>query len=175
VIEHSRTSSRYKPQRKPIRPRSLKLLGLFKWAATLLCLTVIALSCLSRSREFGYHRAGSGFCIAGGVLIVGQVYVDRHPQYSMPGWFYRPYNGQPLVEASMGGWFRDGLWLTFPLLLYAWPPGLGAAVLWYGCWWLKKRRYGDGACAHCGYNLTGNVTGCCSECGAAIKTEGMPA
>jgi len=29
----------------------------------------------------------------------------------------------------------------------------------------RRRRRKHGLCPHCGYNLTGNVTGICSECG----------
>lgn len=32
----------------------------------------------------------------------------------------------------------------------------------------KYRRRRKGLCIHCGYNLTGNTTGICSECGAEI-------
>jgi len=31
-----------------------------------------------------------------------------------------------------------------------------------------KRKYGEGCCMHCGYNLTGNASGRCSECGHAV-------
>ena len=33
--------------------------------------------------------------------------------------------------------------------------------------WRRRKR---GECANCGYNLTGNVTGVCSECGVRIKS-----
>ncbi len=33
---------------------------------------------------------------------------------------------------------------------------------------LKRRRRRDGLCGKCGYDLTGNVTGRCSECGKKI-------
>ena len=31
----------------------------------------------------------------------------------------------------------------------------------------RRRRRRTGSCARCGYNLTGNVSGTCPECGAA--------
>ncbi len=34
--------------------------------------------------------------------------------------------------------------------------------------WRRDHRYPDGHCRNCGYNLTGNVTGICSECGQPI-------
>jgi len=41
-------------------------------------------------------------------------------------------------------------------------------------WWLD-RRIPTGHCQKCGYNLTGNVSGVCPECGTPIKREGKPA
>ena len=48
-------------------------------------------------------------------------------------------------------------WLVFlPAILFT-------AILWRG-----DRRPPRGHCQECGYNLTGNVTGVCPECGVAI-------
>ena len=38
-------------------------------------------------------------------------------------------------------------------------------------WRLDRRRIPPGHCQHCGYNLTGNVSGVCPECGEACKPE----
>jgi len=35
-------------------------------------------------------------------------------------------------------------------------------------WWLDRRRIPPGHCQNCGYNLTGNVSGTCPECGSRI-------
>jgi hypothetical protein len=53
------------------------------------------------------------------------------------------------------------LWL--PLLLVAVPTAL--------LWW-RDRRFPAGHCQHCGYNLTGNVSGRCPECGQAVTLRG---
>jgi len=37
--------------------------------------------------------------------------------------------------------------------------------------WNKRRKLGPTACPSCGYDLTGNETGACPECGVATKTE----
>jgi hypothetical protein len=49
------------------------------------------------------------------------------------------------------------IWLPLLLLLAA------TALLW----WRDRRRVPPGHCQTCGYNLTGNVSGRCPECGAA--------
>ena len=37
--------------------------------------------------------------------------------------------------------------------------------------WRKRRNLPDSPCSNCGYDLTGNETGQCPECGVAIKTK----
>lgn len=40
--------------------------------------------------------------------------------------------------------------------------------------WRRYRRFARGLCIHCGYNLTGNVTGTCPECGKVTAVLGGP-
>jgi RNA polymerase subunit RPABC4/transcription elongation factor Spt4 len=42
----------------------------------------------------------------------------------------------------------------------------GGVIAWL--WWPDRRRIRLGHCHKCGYDLTGNVSGVCPECGAAI-------
>jgi hypothetical protein len=35
----------------------------------------------------------------------------------------------------------------------------------------RRRRILPGNCAHCGYNLTGNTSGVCPECGTPIQSH----
>jgi hypothetical protein len=46
--------------------------------------------------------------------------------------------------------------------------------LWRLCQILRP-RYRAGGCAACGYNLTGNVSGICPECGTAVVSVGQGA
>ena len=39
--------------------------------------------------------------------------------------------------------------------------------------WIKCRRYPPGGCQRCGYNLTGNVSGTCPECGTAVNADAV--
>ncbi len=66
-------------------------------------------------------------------------------------WFYTQWNGQPGVP----------LWLPFLL----------AALLTWGLFVLDKRRYRPGACTSCGYDLKGNTSGRCPECGAEAASK----
>lgn len=38
-------------------------------------------------------------------------------------------------------------------------------------WWWGKRHKREGHCHECGYNLTGNVSGICPECGSPVQEE----
>jgi hypothetical protein len=54
----------------------------------------------------------------------------------------------------------DPLWLVGLFLLY--PAGE------LGLWWLRRRRTKPTGCRGCGYDLTGNESGICPECGEAV-------
>ena len=53
--------------------------------------------------------------------------------------------------------------ITIPL----WIPLLAVALptVWL---WRRDSRHLPGLCRYCGYNLTGNVSGVCSECGTEV-------
>ncbi len=53
--------------------------------------------------------------------------------------------------------------LTVAVVLSAW-----AGVAVSRCTDIERRRRERGACVKCGYNLTGNVSGVCPECGERI-------
>jgi hypothetical protein len=54
-------------------------------------------------------------------------------------------------------------YITIPCWLIFLPVALPTAFLWYR----DRRRYRAGQCTMCGYDLTGNVSGRCPECGKA--------
>jgi len=62
-----------------------------------------------------------------------------------------------------------GVWAAW---IPIWPFVLGSLALTLLAWRLR-RRPPPGHCPSCGYNLTGNVTGVCSECGHEIKSDGQ--
>lgn len=57
--------------------------------------------------------------------------------------------------------------IDVPLWAVLFPPAFLAVVLWR-----KVRRARPGHCS-CGYDLTGNVSGVCSECGTHIESTGQ--
>ena len=74
---------------------------------------------------------------------------------------FRPFGGLPSTERTL---YDDGIeiytpmWLWFLLFL--------APTVWL--WYRQAGRPSPTACKHCGYDLTGNVSGRCPECGQPL-------
>jgi hypothetical protein len=65
--------------------------------------------------------------------------------------------------------FQSGDWhLQLPL----WTPFLLVAIPTALLWWRDRRCIPPGHCRECGYNLTGNVSGVCPECGMRVQIAG---
>jgi hypothetical protein len=50
-----------------------------------------------------------------------------------------------------------------------WIPAACAVALAGALWVRDRRRAWPGQCVHCGYNLTGNISGRCPECGREVE------
>jgi len=59
--------------------------------------------------------------------------------------------------ARWADWWFMPLWM--PLIVVAAPTVF---------FWIRSRQLVPGQCHRCGYDLTGNVSGVCPECGAAL-------
>lgn len=96
---------------------------------------------------FAARVLGDGFCNAISPLLVGPVLTAA---LFCPG------------EAVLACW------------PYACPAFYGGVGLLVGCvWWLAagRRRAHTNHCMGCGYNLTGNVSGICPECGETVGRD----
>jgi hypothetical protein len=77
-----------------------------------------------------------------------------------PRWLYV---GKSMVSDDRFPSIYCPLWI--PFLVVALP----TAFLWY-----RDRRIPPGHCQNCGYNLTGNVSGICPECGERVDAQVAP-
>ena len=68
------------------------------------------------------------------------------------------------TQGRSGPWFRC---LELPLVSLC--PLVAIPTAYF--WWLDRRRLPPGHCQNCGYNLTGNVSGTCPECGTTLTSE----
>lgn len=87
------------------------------------------------------------FCLglwASGIVLSSSPSVNRH--------------------GTMAMWFSVLMWsVPFALALSMYAAGVAIRRTD-----IKGRRRADGLCVHCGYNLTGNFTGVCPECGERV-------
>ncbi len=62
-------------------------------------------------------------------------------------------------------------WFGQTVQVALWPIVLALSVV--AAWlWCVDRRYAPGYCGACGYDLTGNESGVCPECGMATSSRG---
>jgi len=73
---------------------------------------------------------------------------------------WREPNGRRVTDTTQQLSFPG--WL--PPLLFSLPP-----ALWLRGFIRRRRLRSAGRCQSCGYNLTGNTSGICPECGTAVK------
>jgi hypothetical protein len=102
-----------------------------------------------------------------GRLVLGHVgYIAEFDPFLFPGLSFaapvRANRWLPAHAPSTGGM---GWWISIPL----WIPFLISATPTGYLFWLGRRRIPPGHCRKCGYNLTGNVSGVCPECGERIR------
>jgi hypothetical protein len=112
----------------------------------------LALSLTSRN-EGGLDAAGARPHASWGIAL----WRSRLPLTGP--WLWRPYAGYDSFargETEFFVWIP--LWLPFVICV------LPSCLLW----WLDRRRTRAGFCVECGYDLTGNVSGRCPECGTPI-------
>ncbi len=148
---------------------------LAKWVGTVLCMMVLALFVLNALVIVGFSIGP----VAGGLQHGGIAVVDSQQASSC----VLPRSLVVFVPQPVGG-FRcevipaSGPWVYQPVIpsvggkplafIPLWLPLVIVAIPTIWLWW-RDRRFPTGHCENCGYDLTGNVSGRCPECGNAIK------
>jgi hypothetical protein len=134
--------------------RALRTGRVLKWVGAVLC-AVVALAW--------------AFCRLGGSVAIGNVPTVNEPQLKLAhgdlslnlGW--AEVATRPPQPKYLG--FID-IPLLGVLILLAIPTVL--------LWWADRRRIAPGHCRNCGYDMTGNVSGRCPECGTAVPPIAGP-
>ncbi len=121
-------------------------------------------------REVSFQRSWV-VCSRGRVLFM--LHTDRYPaepgfetwlQHNTAGFHRVPLAYSFFVDPHSAGGLRV---VIFPL----WMPLLVLAVPTAVLWWRDRRRIQPGHCPKCGYNLTGNLSGRCPECGTLTPAK----
>ena len=146
----------------------------FKITGLLLCFMVLGLWVFSVMYVSNYTPLSSNWTIGIGV---GRIGVWGSPGNNS-GWTFDPFYSQWKVLAANMPWTefaRD--WLGFglparfhvPVWLLVVATGFPTAILWW-----RDRPTKAGFCKACKYDLTGNVSGICPECGTSLTSEKAP-
>lgn len=133
---------------------------------------------IRRFRSFeGSKQVFDGFClypmycretpVVEGWFSAGTIYAGHSSESWTPGSFY----------THSGPWARGSAYRTYHIGFHFLVPVLASAVFSLRSirrWRLHERRLRRGLCVTCGYDLTGNESGICPECGRAwVAREGQ--
>jgi hypothetical protein len=143
-------------------------------ASLLLFIGTAALWARSYWAEHKLVRFGRGY-VCGGWSERGKVWLQAYQdrRNRVPWWMYNNDNAVSAELDAMG--FKTHL--GFALVPTR---GLVAVPHWFLCmlflilptvWYRRRRLPRSGHCESCGYNLTGNISGICPECGRAIVAK----
>lgn len=107
-----------------------------------------------------------------GALTTGTIWVQKLPPQERDGgglrWSILPFDGGFWRSPWVRWWFdwNGGAWSAPYVMVPLWIPLL-ALLLLTGARWRSLRAVVQGTCSECGYDLTGNESGRCPECGHA--------
>ena len=80
------------------------------------------------------------------------------------------------AAVSVAGVAVGGMWLLITWLGGGWAGFVTVGLVVFAFWYfgdrpglIRQRRRAHGQCEHCGYDLRGNVTAVCPECGSPFE------
>ena len=133
----------------------LSILGM-----TVSCMIIILLL-TSLVRTYGYSRPNRTINISGGSLFIIS---SRHLWGKRAGWYWKDWEGgmacwlpKVRTKGAFTG-FSVPLWIPFVVVFV---PSFLA--------WRSSRKRRPGYCRRCSYDLTGNESGVCPECGTKVE------
>jgi hypothetical protein len=152
-----------------------------KWAGLILLLLIVVAWAVSLRWAFGWNRLDdSRRYHSSAIFQIGALYVshleylgeDASGLYWAPDNFYPEFLSIPRILLKPDFWFVA--YPNWSLVLPLWIPFVLIAIPTAALWWRDRRRIRPGCCRKCGYNLTGNVSGVCPECGEKVDAQVAP-
>ncbi|MHC4094086.1 MAG: hypothetical protein ACYSVY_28060 [Planctomycetota bacterium] len=145
--------------------RPSRLRRVLKWAGLGVCALLVVLWGVSSKRFFFYGAETHLYSLEEGEFLILVVYARDHSKgFSTGRVFAADENSLFYCESWLPDIFSGAM--EFAVILPIWMLAVVVAIptslLWY-----RDRRPPKGCCQGCGYNLRGNVSGVCPECGVA--------
>jgi len=154
-------------------PKRSRIQRILKWTGVVVCVVILTMWLTSALRPtlfrtpFGgvawYH--GAVMFLEGATNDYGYLEESRLP----PNLAGPPKWHETLGLSALPQSLR--LFGKLMILMPLWLPFLGAAVPTAILWHRDRRTVEPGCCQRCGYNLTGNTSGICPECGEPCDAE----
>ncbi len=148
-------------------PRPSRRRRVLKWAELAVCLLIVVAWGLSLGWVVTF--CGDGWCLA---CSRGFFAVIACPAFSEDGWGLEAPPAPNDARSGFGWpWYSSDKTGEIPLRgggLPLWMPLAFVAIPTAVLFWHDRRRIPPGHCEKCGYDLTGNVSGRCPECGVAV-------
>lgn len=147
-----------------------------KWVTTACCVASMAALGASYVYTAVYWSARWHAIVSNGNLVVREHGLQTHIPYGWSLYPRRIWVGKFNPKYDRRLWNFGLVWrksnTSWTVTVVAvWPfvvlPICAAAV----AWWRDRRRFPAGCCSACGYDLTGNVSGTCPECGQAVAED----
>ena len=154
---------------------------MLKWAGVAISLLFVVAWSASLRWQCEYGRASQyhhwSLILANG-RCGGSVAIFDDPQISGSGWVVRQAPRRVdwlpwFASVDHGSRFPSPPWRGHAILLPLWMPFLIVAIPTAYLWWIGRRRVPPGRCQRCGYDLTGNISGTCPECGKKIADHAL--
>ena len=113
---------------------------------------------------------GHSVCIL--IIPEEQLFFYYEYQYSIEE-FGSVHADVNILGFAYRSWTENGVELmSFGLPLYLFVVVFSIAPTIWLFKWRKRRKLGPNACLACGYDLTGNESGVCPECGVGVECAG---
>ena len=165
---------------KPLLPVEFRLVATApdkrrRWLRRFAKLGLASAGLLTSASYLSFYASPT--CYGGGRMVFladGCVCVQDHGQSRESGFFIGTMHGST-PGARWGAGVRG--WFKLPRrFLNGWIAPVGPAVAMLAglslvTLWRTRRRIPEGHCRVCGYDLRGNASGRCSECGAGLKNS----
>ena len=131
-----------------------------KWAGLLVSVLLVVAYVVSVWATVLCRVGSCDFGLSTGLLRVSSgLSFQSHSR--LTAYLHEPPSIYRISELTVFSGARNDIVPLWALIVLA---ALPTALLW----WLDRRRIPPGHCRKCGYNLTGNVSGRCPECGERI-------